>query len=241
MNNKYLIDASIIASSQEDFQRRFVNSGTTLVMSDLTFKELEARKKDSHCCLESKKFVRFIIDMFIRDNSTEVCNISSSPSKHIDYQLVEHAKKNNMSVLTCDKGMALQCRFMGVHFELLETRSVANLSFVLQQDNALYVNLYDRSIPFGYRVFAYSPTKNKTLPPLENGLIFLNPGNILLVAHTENAVCVIDTYYVNNDLNLNPISKNIYATEDSINDSTHPFHKALYQKWSEHTMNGTKV
>lgn len=237
---KYLIDASIIASSQEDFQRRFVKSGVTLVMADLTFKEIEARKKDSHCCQESKKFVRFIIDLFIRDKSTEVCNISVGTTKHIDYQLVEYAKDNNMSVLTCDKGMALQCRFSSVPYELLETRSVAQLSFVFQNDNSLYLNLYDKSIPSGYRVFAYSPIKNKTLPPLENGLIFLNPGNILLVAHPENGVCQLDTYYVNNDLNFNLISKNIYATEDNIDDSVNPFHKTLYKKWRDY-MNTLKT
>lgn len=237
---KYLIDASIIASSQEDFQRRFVKSSITLVMSDLTFKELEARKKDPHCCQESKKFVRFIIDLFIRDKSTEVCNIPVGTTKHIDYQLVEYAKDNNISVLTCDKGMALQCRFSAVPYELLETRSVAQLPFVFQNDNSLYLNLYDKSIPAGYRVFAYSTVKNKTLPPLENGFIFLNPGNILLVAHPENRVCNIDTYYVNNELNLSLISKNIYASEDNIDDSANPFHKWLYKKWTDH-MNNSKT
>lgn len=230
---KYLIDASIIASSQEDFQRRFVKSDTTLVMSDLTFEELESRKKDSHCSSESKKFVRFLIDLFIRDSSTEVCRIPCGVSKHIDSSLVGYAKENNMIILTCDKGMALQCRFFGTSYELLETRSVADLPFVFHSDNSLYINLYNRTIPFGIRIYAYSPSKNKSLSPLENGLIFLNPCDILLVAHPENEVCSIDTYYINSELGLNLISKNIYTSEDNIDDSVNPFHKLLYKKWSE--------
>lgn len=227
---KYLIDASIIASSQEDFQRRFVSPDSILVLSNLTFTELEARKVDSHCCIETKKFVRYLIDLFVRDKSTEICTIKSS-SKHVDEKLVEYAKENNMSIITCDKGMALHCRFLDVPCELLESRVVVELPFVFAKGNALYVNLFDHTIPKGYTVFAYSTTSNKTLPPLGNGIIFLNPGNILLVAHTENGICGIDTYYINNDVELNLISKNIYSTEGDINVESNPFHKELYKKW----------
>lgn len=228
---KYLIDASIIASSQEDFQRRFVSTDSILVLSNLTFAELEARKVDSHCCIETKKFVRYLIDLFVIDKSTEICTIQSS-SKHIDEKLVEYAKENNMSIITCDKGMALHCRFLEVPFELLESRKVVvDIPFIFQKDNALYVNIYDKSIPKGYAVFGYSATSNRTLSPLENGMIFLNPGNILLVAHPENGICGIDTYYINNDVELNLISRNIYSTEDDINVESNPFHKELYKKW----------
>lgn len=227
---KYLIDASIIASSQEDFKRRFISPDITLILSNLTFVELEARKVDSSCNIDSKRFVRYLIDLFVRDKSTEICNIKSS-SKHVDCKLVEYAKENNLSIITCDKGMALHCRFLDVPCELLESRVVVELPFVFEKGNALYVNLFDKSISKEYTIFAYSPVTNKTLHPLENGIIFLNPGDILLVAHLENGICGIDTYYINNDVELNLISKNIYSSEEDINVESNPFHKELYKKW----------
>lgn len=54
-NKKYLIDASIIASSLEDFKRRFISAESTLVLCDLTLKELEDRKKKTAVVLPTQK------------------------------------------------------------------------------------------------------------------------------------------------------------------------------------------
>lgn len=235
--SKYLIDASIIASSLEDFQRRFVSStNCTLVLSNLTFKELELRKVDQECVPESKKFTRFLIDLFVRDPiTTEVCTIESNcTSKHIDEALVGYAKSNDLSILTCDKGMALWCRFYQVPCELLETRSTVQLPFVIENNNSLYINLYNGSIAKGYSVFVYSPTKNKIVTPLADGTIFLNSGNIVLVAHPEKDICDIDTYYVNKELTISLIAKNIYSSEEDIDTSSSPFHLELYRKWTSY-------
>ena len=232
---KYLIDASIIASSLEDFKRRFIaKKDCTLVLSDLTYKELDCRKVDSNCEVDTKKFTRFLIDLFVRDiSSTEICMIEKNcPGKHIDEILVEYAKNNNLSILTCDKGMALWCRFYNVPYELLETRFPVQLPFVFEDKYSLYLNIFNNTIPKGYRVFAYSPNKNKVISPLEDGVIFLNQGNILLLAKPENGVCCIDTYYVNSELTLNLISKNYYSSEEDINEDSNPFHLGLYKKWS---------
>jgi len=234
---KYLIDASIIASSLEDFKRRFTSSpNCTLILSDLTYKELEARKVDRDCVADTKKFTRFLIDLFVRDvSSTEVCIIENfCIGNHIDEILVGYARDNNMSILTCDKGMALWCRFYNVPCELLETRSTIQLPFVIENNNSLYLNIYNNSVPKGYSVFVYQPDKNKIMSPLENGMIFLNPGYILLVAHPENAICGIDTYYVSKEKTLCLISKDIYASEEDIDVDHNPFHLELYQKWISH-------
>ena len=105
----YLIDASIIASSLEVFKRRFVETDCTLVLSNLTFRELEPRKKDKKCDFYSRSFARFLIDLFVRDTcSTEICSVEyESNTKHIDEELVKYAKSNSLSILTSDKGMAL--------------------------------------------------------------------------------------------------------------------------------------
>lgn len=231
---KYLIDASIIASSLEDFKRRFVSSLTSsLILSDLTYRELELRKVDSGCQPESKQFTRFLIDLFVRDTATtEVCKIENTgTTKHIDENLVKYAKTNDYSILTCDKGMALWCRFYQVDYELLENRSTVDLPFVFENNGSRYMNLFDKSIPRGYRIFVYSPTTNRIVSTLENGVIFLNPGNILLVAHPEKEICGIDTYYVNAEKALNLIAKDFYASEEDIDIEHKPFHFELYQRW----------
>lgn len=237
---KYLIDASVIASSMEDFKRRFLNSDVILLMTDLTFKELEARKKDYNCSLDSKKFVRFLIDLFVKNlNSTEVIIIEDSGDSdnkhHIDERLVEFSKENNLSVLTCDKGMALWCRFYNVDCSLLDVRTIATLPFVIEGSESLYLNLFNRSIPINSSVFVYSPKINKILAPLEDGTVFLNPENIILVAHSkDNSLCEIDSYCVNSDMTLSLIGKSIYFSEDEIDAAGKPFHKALFTKWSGH-------
>ena len=234
---KYLIDASIIASSLEDFKRRFVSSlNSTLVLSDLTYRELELRKVDKVCPPESQQFTRFLIDLFVRDTSTtEVCKIDhNGPTKHIDENLVNYAQSNNYTILTSDKGMALWCRFYQVQYELLEIRSAVNLPFVLKNDGSMYMNLFDKTIPRGYRVFVYAPATNRIMSPLENGVIFLNPGNILLVAHPEKEICGIDTYYVTAEKNLNMIAKDFYSSEEDIDADNKPFHIDIYRKWVTH-------
>lgn len=236
---KYLIDASIIASSLEDFKRRFISSESTLILSDLTFRELEARKKDRSCELESVGFARFLIDLFVKNiESTEICLVDSTNStKHIDESLVKYALDNNLSVLTCDKGMALWCRFYGVNFVLLETRSIVKLPFIHEDRNAVYLNLYDRSIPRAHSVYVYSPIRNCIISPLDKdkGTIFLNPGYVLLVAHPENNACCIDTYHITKDRTLNLVSKDIYSCEDDIETEAKPFHRELYTKWVNYT------
>lgn len=235
---KYLIDASIIASSLENFKRSFINSDTCLLMTDLTFKELEARKKDYNCTLDSKKFTRFLIDLFVKNlSSTEVAiigNLENSGNKHVDEELVSFAKVNNLSVLTCDKGMALWCRFLKVEYTLLEVKNISTLPFVVEDNGSLYLNLFDMSIPRGFSVFVYSPKTNKILTTLEDGTIFLNSENIILVAHSENGACSIDTYCVNSDMTLSLIGKSIYSSEDDVDIAGKPFHKALFIKWSNY-------
>lgn len=237
---KYLIDASVIASSMEEFKRRFLNPDVILLMTDLTFKELEARKKDYNCSLDSKKFVRFLIDLFVKNlNSTEVTIIEDSGDSdnnhHIDERLVEFAKRNNLSVLTCDKGMALWCRFYDVDCSLLDIRTIATLPFVIEGNESLYLNFFDRSIPKHTSVFVYSPKTNKILAPLDDGTVFINPENIILVAHPkENSICSIDTYCVNSDMTLSLIGKSVYSSEDDIDAAGKPFHKALFVKWNNY-------
>lgn len=235
---KYLIDASIIASSMEDFKRRFCSSESILILSDLTFKELEDRIIDRNCMTESRKFVRFLIDLFVRDTtSTEVCVIDSEiSSKHIDQELVKYAKDNSLCILTCDKGMALWCRFYNVECKLLEVRSTAKLSFVHENNESVHINL--RHVPGGSSTFVYSPEKNKIISATSNDIIFLNPGYIVLVAHhsTENDACNMDTYYVDKELDLNLICKDIYFSEDDIDVEGNPFHLPLYQKWLKHSI-----
>lgn len=235
MQKKYLLDASIIASSLEDFKRRFVSSDCTLILSDLTFRELEARKTDRTCEFTSVSFARFLIDLFVRDtSSTEICLIEDEIlSKHIDENLVKYAKSQEISVLTCDKGMALWCRFYNVNCELLEIRSVTTLPFIhLSNSGSLCLNL--RQVPIGCSTFVYSPTKNKILSCLGNDIMFINPGNILLVAQPEQKMCKIDTYFANKDSSLSLIGKNLYSSEDDIDVDTNPFHINLYDKWKKH-------
>ena len=235
MTKKYLIDASIIASSMEDFKRRFCSSESILVLSDLTFRELEDRKIDRGCVVESKRFVSFIIDWFVRDtNSTEVCTIEYENSdKHIDQELVKYAKNNELCILTCDKGMALWCRFYNVECQLLEVRSSAKLSFVHENNDSVHINL--KHVPIGFSTFVYSPEKNKIMSATSNEVIFLNPGYVVLVAHEANNGCEIDTYYVDKELSLNLTEKVIYFSEDDIDIEGKPFHLGLYQKWAKHT------
>lgn len=236
MATKYLIDASIIASSLEDFKRRFVSPDCTLILSDLSFRELEARKKDRNCEFESKGFVRYLIDLFVRDtSSTEICLIEEELyTKHIDEKLVQYAKSNNISILTCDKGMALWCRFYNVNYILLETRSIANLPFVFEKNGSTFINIFDGSIPKNSSVYVYSPIQNSIISPLDNGIIFLNPGHILLVAHPENSACGIDTYYIDSDKKLALIGKDIYSSESDIETDEKPFHKNLFLKWTKY-------
>lgn len=235
---KYLIDASIIASSLENFKRTFINSDTCLLMTDLTFQELEARKKDYNCTPDAKKFTRFLIDLFVKNlSSTEVAVIGSTEnpnSKHIDKELVCFAQANNISVLTCDKGMALWCRFLKVEYTLLEVKNISTLPFVVEDNGSLYLNLFDMSIPRGFSVFVYSPKTNKILTPLEDGTIFLNFENIILVAHSENGACSIDTYCVNYDMTLSIIDKSVYSSEEDFDVTEKPFHKSLFNKWSSY-------
>lgn len=233
-NKKYLIDASIIASSLEDFKRRYIGTECTLVLSDLTLKELENRKKDRGCATDSKKFVSFLIDWFVRNNtSTEVCIIEyDSSSKHIDTELVKYAKSNDISVLTCDKAMALWCRFYEVECQLLEVRSSATLPFVFENDGVLHLNL--RKVPIGYSTYVYSPESNKIMSPLDNGVIFLNPGNIILVAHSADNACCIDTYFISKDMDMSLIGKDIYSSSDDIDTDSKPLHLNLYYKWHNH-------
>ena len=141
---KYLIDASVIASSLEDFKRRFQTNDSILVLTNLTFVELEARKKDDSCNSGTMKFVNHLIDFFVRNTTkTELVFMDDKiiKTKHIDKYLVAYAQEHNMSVLTCDKGMALWCRFYNVDFELLEVKNIAAFSFVKELNNSLYLNL----------------------------------------------------------------------------------------------------
>lgn len=237
MSKKYLLDASIIASSLEDFKRRFLVQDTVLVLSDLTFKELEDRKKDKGCVVESKKFVSFIIDLFVRDtNSTEICliedDVSINKNRHIDENLVQYAKQSDMSILTCDKGMALWCRFYNVDCELLEVRSITTLPFIHETNGSLCLNL--RKVPIGCSTFVYSPEKNKIMSSLGSDIMFIVPGNVLLVAQSEQGLCKIDTYFISKDLTLNLIGKNLYSSEDDIDTDNNPFHINLFDKWKKH-------
>lgn len=235
MEKKFLLDASIIASCLEDFKRRFISSEHTLVLSDLTFRELEARKKDRNCEFESVGFARFLIDLFVRDTmSTEICIIESEEAcKHVDEDLVLYAKDNQMTVLTCDKGMALWCRFYNVAYVLLETRSIVDFPFIKKTSSAVYLNLYDGSIPRGHSIYVYSTLTNRIISPFDKevGTIYLNPGYLLLVAHSENKACCIDSYYINKDKALNLIEKNFYTSEEDIDDDK-PLHKSMFKKWS---------
>lgn len=235
MGEKYLIDASIIASSLEDFKRRFVETDCTLVLSDLTFRELEPRKKDKKCEFNSVSFVRFLIDLFVKDTfSTEICFIEDEDckSKHIDEDLVLYAKSQNMSILTCDKGMALWCRFYNVKCELLNIRSVTTLPFIHESNGSLHLNL--KQVPIGCSTFVYSPEKNKIMSSLGSDIMFLIPGNILLVAQAEQQMCCIETYFVNKDLSISLVGKNLYSSEEDIDTDTNPFHINLYDKWNKH-------
>lgn len=237
---KYLIDASVIASSIEDFKRRFETPNIVLVLTNLTFIELESKKKGDSCNSGTLKFVNHLIDFFVRNTTTsELAFIDEEiKTKHIDKDLVIYAKEHNMSVLTCDKGMALWCRFYDVNFELLEVKNIAELSFVKEVNNSLRLNLFDGSISDSESVFVYTSLK-KIKKPLENGLIFLNPGDTILLAHpTENNICEIDTYFVDSKNDINLISKDVYASEDEINDSKE-FHRSLYIKWTKYTASKT--
>ena len=233
---KYLIDTSIIASSLEDFKKRFVETDCTLVLSDLTFRELEPRKKDKKCDYDSVSFARFLIDLFVKDTtSTEVCLIEhESDSKHIDEALVKYAGANDMCILTSDKGMALWCRFYNVGCELLKVRSAHSLPFVHETNGNLHLNL--KQVPIGYSTFIYSPEKNVIFSALGKDIMFINPGNILLVAqpYGEEKNCKIDTYLITKDLTLNLIGKNIYSSEEDIDVDNSPFHINLYDKWKKH-------
>lgn len=233
---KYLIDASVIASSLEDFKRRFETANITLVLTNLTFVELESRKKDDSCNSGTMKFVKHLIDFFVRNTtSTELVFMDEKiKTKHIDKDLVAYAKENNMSVLTCDKGMALWCRFYSVDFELLEVKNIAALSFVKEDNNSLCLNLFDGSIPDGQSVYVYTSLESLK-KPLESGLVYINPGDTILVAHpTENNICEIDTYFVDSKSDINLISKDIYASEDEISNSK-AFHRSLFIKWTKYT------
>ena len=236
MEKKYLLDTSIIGSSLDDFKRRFVETECTLVLSDLTFRELEPRKKDKRCEYDSVSFARFLIDLFVRDTtSTEVCLIEyESNDKHIDEELVKYAGINNMSILTSDKGMALWCRFYNVDYELLEVRSVTGLPFIHENNGALKLNL--KKVPIGFSTFVYSPEKNKIFSASGKDIMFINPGNILLVAqpHGEEKICKVDTYLITKDLTLSLIGKNLYSSEDDIDVDNNPFHINLYDKWKKH-------
>lgn len=233
-NKKYLLDTYIIASSFEDFKRRFVETDCTLVLSDLTFRELESRKKDKKCEFVSVTFARFLIDLFVRDtSSTEVCLIEcESNTKHIDEELVKYAVANNMCILTSDKGMALWCRFYNVDYELLEVRSTTTLPFIHENNGTLHLNL--KQVPFGCSTFVYSPEKNKIMSSFGNDIMFINPGNVLLVAQPEQKMCRIDTYFTTKDLTLSLIGKNLYSSEDDIDIDNNPFHINLYEKWKKH-------
>lgn len=206
-------------------------------MSDLSFRELEARKKYKACEYASVSFARFLIDLFVRDtSSTEICLIEDelyTNSKHIDEELVKYAKSQGISILTSDKGMALWCRFYNVECELLEVRSITTLPFVHQSDSgSLTLNL--RQVPIGYSTLIYSPEKNKIMSSLGSDILFLIPGNILLVAQPEQKLCCIQTYFVNKDLSLSLIGKNLYSSEEDIDTDINPFHINLYDKWTKH-------
>lgn len=232
---KYLLDASVIASSLEDFKRRYIsNPDCILILSDLTLMELEARKKDRWCVVESKKFVSYLIDFFVRDtSSTEICRIESEcPTKHIDQDIVKWAKEHNVSILTCDKGMALWCRFYNVNCELLEVHSVATLPFVHENNGSLCLNL--RQVPIGCSTFIYSPEKNKIMSSLGSDIMFMTTGNVLLVAQPDQKLCRIDTYIVNADLSISLVGRNLYSSEEDIDTDAHPFHFNLYDKWKKH-------
>ena len=241
MTKKYLLDTSIIASSVEDFKKRFVETDCILILSDLTFRELESRKKDKKCEYDSRSFVRFLIDLFIRDTtSTEVCLIEyESNDKHIDEELVKYALNNDMAILTCDKGMALWCRFYNVECQFLERRSVTALAFIHEHNGALQLNL--KKVPIGCSTFVYSPEKNKILAPSGKDIMFINPGNILLVAQPEQKMCKIDTYVITNDLTLSLIETNVYSSEDDIDVDNSPFHINLYDKWKNHMAKHTNI
>ena len=234
MGKKYLLDTSIIGSSLEDFKRRFVDTDCTLVLADLTFRELESRKKDKRCEYDSISFARFLIDLFVRDtSSTEVCLIEDeSINKHIDEELVKYAGINNMSILTSDKGMALWCRFYSVECELLEIRSTASFPFIRENNGALQLNL--KQVPIGFSTFVYSPEKNKILSSLGSDIMLIAPGNVLLVAQADQKMCRIETFFINTNLSLNLVGKNLYSSEDDIDTDSNPFHYNLYDKWKKH-------
>ena len=138
-----------------------------------------------------------------------------------------------MSVLTCDKGMALWCRFYSVDFELLEVKNIAALSFVKEDNNSLSLNLFDGSIPDGQSVYVYTSLESLK-KPLDDGLVYINPGDTILLAHpTENNICEIDTYFVDSKSDINLISKDIYTSEDEISNSK-AFHRGLFIKWTKY-------
>lgn len=169
--------------------------------------------------------------MFVRNTSTtEVYIIDyDNINKHIDTELVKCAKENGMSVITCDKAMALWCRFYQVECNLLEVCSSVSLPFVFENDGVLHLNL--KKVPVGFSTYVYSPESNRIITALDNGVIFLKPGNIILVAFPENDICCISTYFINKDLTISLIGKDIYASEDDIDNASKPFHFNLYKKW----------
>ncbi len=124
MPKKYLIDTSIIASSLKNFKNKFISDDVTLILSNLTFQELEERKIDPTCSVTAKKFVCFLIDLFVTNTkNTEVFILEhDNSSNHIDQDLVMYAKEHNLCILTCDKGLALRCRFYGVECDLISVR-----------------------------------------------------------------------------------------------------------------------
>ncbi len=176
--------------------------------------------------------------MFVRDtSSTEICLIEDDlnyKDKHIDENLVQYAKSQEMSILTCDKGMALWCSFYNLECELLEIRSVATLPFVHESNGSLYLNL--KQIPIGCSTFVYSPEKNKIMSSLGNDYMFITPGNVLLVAQPEQKNCCIQTYFINKDLSISLVGKNLYSSEDDIDVDNNPFHTNLYDKWKKHVV-----
>ena len=231
---KFLIDASIIGSSLEDFKRNFINDNTILIMSDLTFIELEAKKIDSNC---NQKFARFLIDLFVNDLlHTEVSIIKNTETnnKHIDLELVKYAKSNDLSILTCDKGMALWCRFYDVDCNLLTVRKVTSLDFVKEDNSSFYINIFDFSVPKGHTVIVYSPRTNRIAHYLDDGTIFLNSGDVILVAHPKNSACQVDTYSVNPDMSTSLTSVSVYASKEEVELAEKPFHETIYTKWSNY-------
>ena len=229
MMKKYLIDTSLIGSELTKFKLKFCSGNSILVMADLTLDEIEGRKVDSGCTLASQIFARFLIDYFISniDFTETVILPRANANKHIDSFLVDYAKENNLIVLTCDKAMALRCRFQNVDYELLPIRP--ELYFITFENNQPCICL--KNILKGTSILVSSDGLTKKFYDLDKN-IYLSEGDTILVASPahESGKCLLQEYLFSSE-RATLISKDIISSED---ETSNHLKKDLFFKWSHH-------